>query len=172
MSLSKRAKDMIIGEINLNQFMFQSTNTMLPKKHSSVMEKILQLFGKNVIVVDIASGSERCAVGILVPTKTLSNWVPIEGYLLQTATVIDKNVTVELISTTIVDKDTFILSEKRMHILNEFPKRHQPRVAILAQTEETYELIWKTMSLVFIWEIESNDDLNKLVDYCTSIACK
>lgn len=165
MSLSNTAKQMLMGDLDLGQFIFKSTDTMLPKTHSDCMTALLQLF-KHVVVCDVASGSKRCAVAMLVPISQLNRWVPDSRYLVQTFS----SQTVELIATEdIAGRDEWPLSGARTHRLNEFPKRHLPRLARIAGSESVLNGIWETMSLVFIWEKEEMDDLAGLLEYINEI---
>jgi hypothetical protein len=158
---------MLMGNIDLGQFIFKSTDTMLPKTHSECMEPLLKLFGHGIIPVDVASGSKRCALAILVPMSSLNCWVPDSRYLVQT---FSENGVVELIATEdVAGQDTWELSKARKHVLNDFPKHHLPRIYHIAGSEGAFKTVWATMSLVFIWEILEADDLLGLLQYVESL---
>ena len=168
MSIAKRATDMVMGELDVGQFIFRGTGTMLPKKHCGVIDTVIDLHkNHDVIIIDIASGSSRSAVGLLVPTAKLSNWVPDQRYIVQTATSKSSSdeCKMEVVSTTEVKETKYELSAKRAHDTEEFPKRHMPRIARLCATHDTYNKVWDTMSLVFIFEKEPSDNLTALMEF-------
>lgn len=166
MSITDRAKKMLINDMSLGQFIFQSTDTMLPKKHSASMESLLMLFGRGIIIVDVACGSKRSALGFMAPTSELNRWVPDDRYIIQTATQLGNNIQVELVSTDdIGDRDSWELSAKRTHSLNKFPGTHKQRIERITGSATAFQTIWAHMSLVFIWEKNEKDDFQALVEY-------
>ncbi len=163
--IAARAKKMLMGDLDVGQYLFESTDTMLPKKHSACMETLLKMFGHGVIVVDVACGSTRAALALLVPTTTLSRYVPADAYVVQTATFRGDTAVVELVAKSEIEESTWRLSRRRVHDANEFPKRHIPRIAQLAQSEAAADAVKRDMSIVFIWERDELDDFASLCEY-------
>lgn len=153
---SKRAKRMLMGEIDLGQFRFKNTDTMLPRKHQQHMSAILQLFGLGIIVVDVFAGGDRAAIGFLAPLSSQSRWVPGDDYIVQTAVQRDLFQCEVVARQDIRGQSKWKLGEKREHNIDEFPRKHLARVNRIAVDA------WKTMVLVFIWEREPRDDIGAL----------
>lgn len=166
-SLSTRAKRMLMGDEDVGQYLYRHTGVMLPRKHQHHMGSILQLFGRGLVIVDVASGEKRAALGFLAPKTAQNRWVPGPDYIIQTAVEIQQfdqdAVQCEVVSLEKVTEESWSLGEKRKHALDEFPRKHLPRICRIAGTPEAFKLIWRTMTLVFIWEREPRDDLGALI---------
>lgn len=181
--ISTRAKQRLMGDEDMGQYLFRSTGTMLPKKQAHLMEPLLKLFGRGIIIIDVFTGGERCALAFLAPLGQLgtavnggscarhapSIWTPGDHWVQQTATHIlegkDKGaVQVELLARDdIGTQDEWRLGKNRVHRLNEYPRRHLEPMSRIAGSTAAFELMWRTMGLVFIWEREAKDDLEALV---------
>lgn len=162
MSIQATTKKMLMGDIDIGQYIFKSTDTMLPKKHSNCMDALLKLYSFGIVPIDVASGSKRCMISFLVPRSELKKWVPNDTYIIQTY----NSESVEVLSTTHLNDEKWEISTARTHVLNEYPKRHLGRIARIATSESECFSIWETMCLVSIWEKDESDDLDNMIRYC------
>jgi hypothetical protein len=180
--ISTRAKRMIMGEIDVGQFRYKHTDTMLPRKHQHHMSALLQLFGKGIVVIDVFSGGQRAALGFLAPLSSQNRWVPGDDYVIQTAVEIQSGrekgtVQCEVVArqelikpgTDRVPQDDWQLGEKRHHKLNEFPRKHLVRMSHVSGGTDAFKLIWRTMVFVFVWEREPRDDLGALIRWVAQL---
>lgn len=159
-----RAKKMIMGDIDIGQYRFKSTDTMLPKKHQNLMTPLLQLFGQDIIIIDVVA-NKRSALGFLAPKNTQSMWVPGSEYILQIACEAESTVYTKILSAAAVTCDTWVMGNTRVHNLNEFPKRQIARTARLAESPDILKTLWSSMVMVFIWEREEQNDLEALIKF-------
>lgn len=187
--ISTRAKLMIMGDLNMGQYLFKNTNTMLPRKHQECMSDLLNLFAKGIIITDIFSGGERASITFLAPISSLSKWIPEQAkiivqatetepthiednkneYVLQTAVLGKDSIITECISRKSINAETWVFGPKRTHSMDEYPKNYSARLSSLSGSAEAYGLIWKTMALICIWERNPGDDLKSLIAHIESL---
>lgn len=165
--IARRAKCMIMGELDLGQYCFRHTDTMLPRRHQVLMSAVLRLFGLGIIVVDVFSG-DRAALAFFAPRETQDRWLPGSDYIVELAACgAEGKITCQVRSGQPVHDDLWRLGKNREHSIDAYPAKYYARVAYLAGSHTAW--LWRTKVLVFIWERDAADNLAALVDHISQL---
>lgn len=169
--LAINAKNALIGDMDIDQFIYKSTGTTLSRNNCKYMEPLLKLFGTGIIIIDVVDGPKRAAIGILIPKTKLDLIKPNVDYIVQVADI-DPNCDCKIaaLSTEEIKELTYPLTAQRTHTLNEFPNLHLTRVAKLTVDKIRFDVTTEIMAVVFIFErLAGSPKLGKIIAWLETL---
>ncbi len=150
------SKRIILGEMDIGQYIYRSTGTILPKHRQRLLARLLELTDLGYIVFDVGASTTRTAsLGILVPRRITIPKPSEESDAIFVADMKDDECSIGLMSMIPMTNIEFKLGKKKNFDGREFPRQFFKRIVKIPA--------WKTMQIVYIVNMDSR--LDHIIDF-------